>query len=100
MNSIGRFLKYLFWAAVASWTVSLLRRLVDHMGADYAPSNQTVDVTNEVVSKRLVRDPVCGLHIAEGRALPLHQGNEIFYFCSAECRDKYVSEQHRFAANA
>jgi YHS domain-containing protein len=102
MEFLARLLRYLFWVAVVSWSVSLLRRLVNHTGTGvgYAPSDRTVDVTNDAVSQKLVRDPVCGMHIAEGLALPLRQGAEMLHFCSAECRDKYVSENRKFAANA
>lgn len=59
-----------------------------------------MDVPNDEVTQKLVRDPVCGMHIAEGLSLPLKQGKETLYFCSTECRDKYLSENQKFAANA
>jgi len=50
-------------------------------------------------SRRLVRDPVCGVHIAEERAIPLRLGDELLYFCSVACRDQYASGNQKFAAN-
>jgi YHS domain-containing protein len=50
-------------------------------------------------SRRLVRDPVCGVHIAEARAIPLRVGGEVVYFCSVECRDRYAGSEEKFAAN-
>lgn len=41
------------------------------------------------ISERLVRDPVCGLALPESSAL---QHGEHF-FCSSECRDRYLSER-------
>jgi YHS domain-containing protein len=99
MQFIGRLLRYLFWVLVVSWTVSLLRRLVGQMGNTGMSSTHDVEVPNDAVSQKLVRDPVCGMHVAEGLALPLRQGNEIVHFCSAECRDKYLSQTRKFAAN-
>jgi YHS domain-containing protein len=99
MGFIVRMLRYLFWVAVASWIVALLRRLVNHMGQGQSTAPPYVDVPSDAVSQKLVRDPVCGMHIAEGRSLPVKQGSETLYFCSAECRDKYLSENRRFAAN-
>jgi YHS domain-containing protein len=100
MGFIVRMLRYLFWVAVASWIVALLRRLVNQMGQEQQSAPPYVDVPSDAVSQRLVRDPVCGMHIAEGRSLAVKQGSETLHFCSAECRDKYLSENRRFAANA
>jgi YHS domain-containing protein len=100
MGFIVRMLRYLFWVAVASWAVALLRRLVNHMGQAKSTTPPYVDVPSDAVSQKLVRDPVCGMHIAEGRSLAVRQDSEVLHFCSAECRDKYLSENRRFAANA
>lgn len=50
-------------------------------------------------SRRLVRDPVCGVHIAEERAIPLRIRGELVHFCSVTCRDQYVASVEKFAAN-
>jgi len=100
MGFIVRLLRYLFWVAVASWAVAVLRRLVNQMGQGQSPAPPYVDVPSDAVSEKLVRDPVCGMHIAEGRSLAVKQGSQVLHFCSAECRDKYLSENRRFAANA
>jgi YHS domain-containing protein len=60
-----------------------------------APSSQQ-PVTN---SRRLVRDPVCGVHITEDRAIPLRVRGEVVHFCSVACRDQYASNEQKFAAN-
>ena len=38
---------------------------------------------------RLVKDPICGTHVAPASALSLSSGGTTYYFCSAECRDKF-----------
>jgi YHS domain-containing protein len=38
---------------------------------------------------RLVRDPVCGTHVAPSAALSLSDGSGTHYFCSPQCRDAY-----------
>jgi YHS domain-containing protein len=100
MTFIVRMLRYLFWILVVSWAVRLLGRLVNQMGSGAQPRQPYVDVPNNAVSKKLVRDPVCGMHVSEGLALPLRQGSETIYFCSAECRDKYREGEKKFATNA
>ncbi len=39
-----------------------------------------------------VKDPVCGMYMDPRLALPLrHKGEEVF-FCSEECRQKYLND--------
>lgn len=49
------------------------------------PGNQ-VPLTGE-----LRKDPVCGTYIAAATSIQEKVGGEIFYFCSKQCRDKYVA---------
>jgi YHS domain-containing protein len=99
MPFIVRMLRFVFWVVVVSWSVALLRRLVQRMGQGAAQSQTPVDVPNDAVTRKLVRDPVCGMHIAEVLALPLRQDGELLHFCSTACRDKYVSETRKIAAH-
>jgi len=59
-----------------------------------------MDLPTGAAAQKLVRDPVCGMHVAEALALPLRQGSSVLHFCSAECRDRFVSDTRKFAANA
>jgi YHS domain-containing protein len=113
MNFIARIFRFLFWLLVVSWSVALLKRLVAWMlrgateraesasqaGPEISRGQSTVGA-----SRRLVRDPVCGAHVAEVLAIPLRQGGELIHFCSAQCRDQYLLtnsgvEVKKFAAN-
>jgi YHS domain-containing protein len=95
MSFISRVIRFLFWLLVLSWSVALLRRLVAWMlrgatsapleGRDGAGSSESVGM-----SRRLVRDPVCGAHVAEVLAIPLREGGEVLHFCSIACRDEHL----------
>jgi|SRR5580698_7505636 YHS domain-containing protein len=37
----------------------------------------------------LKKDPVCGTFIAADTAVQKRVGGELYYFCSADCRDKF-----------
>ncbi len=37
----------------------------------------------------LKKDPVCGTFISTATAIQKRVGGETYYFCSAECRDKF-----------
>jgi hypothetical protein len=102
---IGRFL---FWLVIVSWSVALLRRVLAWMVRGAMPAARTEqdaagtaagDAQSGVAARRLVRDPVCGMHVAEVLAVPLREGGELVHFCSTACRDKYVSGTQRMAAN-
>jgi YHS domain-containing protein len=98
-------MRFLIWLVVLFWTVALLRRALSWMLRSFLNSltgRNTTPATNQaptISSRRLVRDPVCGVHIAEERAIALRTGDEIVHFCSVACRDRYASKEQKFAAN-
>jgi YHS domain-containing protein len=100
MSFIARMLKDLFWLLVVSWGVAMLRHLVDKMGEGAASHTEPIDVPNNAANQKLVRDPICGVHIAETLALPLRQGGQTLHFCSAACRDKYLNGTQQISASA
>jgi hypothetical protein len=115
MNFLARIFRFLFWLLIVSWGVALLRRVLGWMlrGAMPAETDQDSagsaagagvgaeagDAPSGVVARRLVRDPVCGVHVAEVLAVPLRDSGELVHFCSVGCRDKYVNGTQRMAAN-
>jgi hypothetical protein len=111
MNFLARIFRFLFCLLIVSSSVALLRRVLGWMlrGAMPAETDQDAagsragaaagDAQSGVAARRLVRDPVCGVHVAEVLAVPLRDGRELMHFCSAVCRDKYVNSTQRMAAN-
>jgi len=43
--------------------------------------------------EEMVQDPACGTWIPVSQALPLERGKETRYFCSAECREKFLGKR-------
>ena len=99
MSFLGRILRFLFWVLVVSWVAKLIGRAVGGGNARQAEPWRT-DSELAVSSKRLVKDPVCGMHMAEELALPLKANGEIVHFCSEECRAKYEDSMVRRAESA
>jgi hypothetical protein len=117
MNFLARIMKFLFWLLIVSWSVALLRRVLAWMLRGAMPAAQAEqdaaagsaagagvasasgDTQKGVAARRLVRDPVCGMHVAEVLAVPLRESGELLHFCSMACRDKYVDGRQRLAAN-
>ncbi len=100
MTFIIRALRYLFWLLIVSWSVAILQRIVGKMVSGNTGPRPDLEVPNNAVNSKLVRDPICGMHVAEGLALPVRQGTEIVHFCSAECRDKYLNGTQKISASA
>ena len=98
-------MRFLMWLVVLCWTVAMLRRIVTWMLRGFLntlrgqQSGPTAQQQSALSSRRLVRDPVCGVHIAEDRAIPLEVGGELVHFCSVKCRDQYAGREQKFAAN-
>jgi YHS domain-containing protein len=99
MTFLGRMLRYVFWVLIVSWAFSILRRIVRNMGGAAPTARPDIDVPNDAIARKLVRDPVCGMHLAESVAIPLREGGELLHFCSMDCREKYLEGIRKFAAN-
>lgn len=112
MNFLVRMMKFLFWLLIVSWSVALLRKVLawmlrgalpaaeaDQHAADAGVGAGSDDTQKGAAARRLVRDPVCGTHVAEVLAVPLRESGELVHFCSLACRDTYVNGRHSMAAN-
>jgi hypothetical protein len=113
MDFLARIFRFLFWLLIVSWSVALLRRVLARMLHGAMPAQDATgsaagggvgtesdNAQSGVSARRLVRDPVCGMHVAEVLAVPLRESGELVHFCSVACRDKYVNGTQRMAANA
>ncbi len=105
-----RLLEFLAVLMLVSWALRLLHwvltRMVREIGVP--PTSQAQRPPQRagapgaevsVNARRLVRDPICGIHVAEVLAIPLRTGRETIYFCSQACRERYLTETRRAAAN-
>jgi YHS domain-containing protein len=54
-----------------------------------APRPRTFDRQDQAIEE-MVQDPVCGTYVPAGQALSLTREKETLYFCSSECRDKFL----------
>ncbi|HYL85612.1 MAG TPA: hypothetical protein VE263_15360 [Candidatus Angelobacter sp.] len=104
MTVLARVARFLFWLFVVSWSVWLLRRAFGWMLRNAASSVQPSTDTSAqgetpASSRRLVRDPVCGMHVDETLSIPLREGGELVHFCSVTCRDAYTGSMKKIAAN-
>jgi YHS domain-containing protein len=104
MTFLARFVRFLFWLLVASWAAWLLRSFVGRMFRNAATGGQTsteasTPVDGRQLGRRLVRDPICGMHVDETLSILFRDEGELLYFCSPACRDAYTESTKKFAAN-
>lgn len=93
---MGRFLYFLVilflarmaWNAVSAALMAQARRQMGARGGYGPPGEQAAPTLHK---GRMVRDPVCGLHVPERRALTEVRAGERFYFCSDECRQSFLN---------
>jgi hypothetical protein len=104
MTILARIVRFLFWLLVLSWGVWLLRRvfgsLLENAGASpQQHTNSAGEAQGRKLTRRLVRDPVCGMYVDETLSIPMREGDELVHFCSIACRDAYVVGSKKFAAS-
>jgi YHS domain-containing protein len=102
MNFLARIVRFLFWLLFVSWSVWLLRRVVGWLLRDVATKAAAAapaTTQTTVAARRLVRDPVCGMHVDETLSIPFREGGELLHFCSPTCRDAYAVNVGKVAAN-
>ena len=103
MTFLARLIRFLFWVVIVSWGIRLAGRFISGLlqsGRMREPLQPTADSNAEQSGRLLVRDPICGVHIAEVLAIPLRTNGELLHFCSLACRDAYLNSSQRLAANA
>src|SRR5271168_4638508 len=96
METIARLVRLVVWVVVVSWALRLIGRLAGWAlrraaGAGPAPGTaesaaETAAAGPQLATRHLVRDPVCGMHLAETLAIPVREGGELKHFCSGAGR--------------
>ncbi|MDP9339981.1 MAG: hypothetical protein M3P45_14055 [Acidobacteriota bacterium] len=102
MTFLARLIRFLFWIVIVSWGFRLIGRFLSGLlqpTQSPEPSQAPQELNAKEGSRLLVRDPVCGVHIAERLAIPLREGAEMLHFCSLACRDTYLNSSRTLAAN-
>lgn len=79
---MARFLSFLFFLLVARAAWQAVSRWLDE--GETPPARD--DHAKPVYKGVMVRDPVCGLHLPEDRAITLVHDGERIHFCSEQCR--------------
>src|SRR5579884_1259655 len=71
----------------------IMKGLSDMTGSSRQQStpNRSGEPARVPLSGELKKDPVCGTYTSMATSVKQVVGGQTFYFCSAQCRDKYVA---------
>ena len=91
-----RFLTYilitLFLLTIVRSVVSMiLRGFSELMHSESRPQSGPTPGKDVPLSGELKKDPVCGTYTAAASSIQQTIRGQTFYFCSPQCRDKYVA---------
>jgi YHS domain-containing protein len=67
----------------------LLRQVLGKIMKSARPPG--MDGNASVAPNNMVKDPVCGMYMDSRLAVRLENRKQSYYFCSEECKDKYLS---------
>ncbi len=71
------------------------RSLKSWIGSHTAIKHSEMGGAVEQVDDVMVKDPVCEVYFPRRNGFRFKMGGQDFYFCSKECRDKYVAAQSK-----
>jgi len=90
-------MRFLLYLIVGVIVLSLLRSVLEAIGKVFSGGQSSAPSSAQPSShdprgqapQSLKKDPVCGTFVSAATAVQKSKGGETYYFCSAECRDKF-----------
>ena len=88
-------MRLILYVIVGVVLLTLLRSVLEAIGKAFSgstspsPSGPATGGPRGQAPQSLKKDPVCGTFVSTSTALQKTKGGETYYFCSAECRDKF-----------
>ena len=88
--------RFLLLLLLFTAVIMVLRRLAGLFSA----RPQRRHVAPSPLGTELVRDRICNTFLPRDRALTVHASGQVHYFCSDDCRDRFLSGSARQAGAA
>jgi hypothetical protein len=84
-------MRVLLYLIVGVIVLTLLRSVLDAVGKAFAGGSAAAPPAERggQAAQSLKKDPVCGTFVSAATAIRKTKGGETYYFCSADCRDKF-----------
>jgi len=80
---------YILYRAVRNWMFS------GSTSTDHVTARDTDQIDDD-----MVKDPYCDVYFPKRNAVHLHVNDQDLYFCSKECKNKYLDEQSTAGDNS
>ncbi len=84
--------RFLLYVVLALMVYRALRRLFAGIAQGMGAGRSTPRIEQGV---HMSRDPVCGTFVIPSSALAVRDANGLHHFCSAKCRDAFVTGTRR-----
>jgi YHS domain-containing protein len=84
----GRMFKVLIFAVAGFILYKLIMGDQKKKGLDKEKKKQEL-----INSGEMVKDPVCGTYVSTDTGIRVKDDEQVHYFCSYECRDRFLKEQ-------
>ena len=85
-----------FWfrVLIVLYALWLLRRLIASLAGTGKRKSAPAagQGRNEATANLTVKDPICGMYMDPRLAMRVDKGKDSFFFCSNECKQKYLSQ--------
>ncbi|PIE67581.1 MAG: hypothetical protein CSA23_03115 [Deltaproteobacteria bacterium] len=72
---------YLAYRAVKSWVLRNIK------GVGQSRS------TGAAIDDVMIKDPVCGIYFPKREGVQVQRGGKQYFFCSNQCRDRFMDEK-------
>jgi len=89
--------RLIFYLLVMVFAITLVRAVIGVLGRAFSmfvsapPPQRQAQRPDMPVTGELKKDPACGTYISAATSIKRTVDGETYYFCSAECRDKFVA---------
>jgi len=81
--------KLIIWIGIIYFGYKFIKnRIVTNISSD-----KRSDTPNNEITDFMVKDPVCELYIPRRNSIYVKIDGEDFYFCSKECRNKFLASR-------
>jgi len=93
-------MRLILYVVVGVIVLTLLRSVLEAIGKAFSAATSSSpspppaggprgQAQQSLKPQSLKKDPVCGTFVSVATAMQKTKGGETYYFCSAECRDKF-----------
>jgi hypothetical protein len=88
-------MRLILYVIVGVVILTLLRSVLEAVGKAFSSAGTpsagapSAGAPRGQAPQSLKKDPVCGTFVSTATAMQKNKGGETYYFCSAECRDKF-----------